>query len=253
MEALAVLPGESVLVRGGVATAQNLASGAFRHFRDCGVYAISLWSVPGLDGDEIARVAREQSEDHLPHRQMQTSTVGRLRTYGYELVPTGPDGHYSLMLPSPPTDVDWDNLMAAFDKLRSCSEEERVMFEFFQLLVDFNDIRQGRVSGLQQFASGPRDLRAGDLVLLHDDGEHNVWGTVVSLQRDLVEVELDWRTWVAVTDAAAGDQVTGMSPQDRGSVDAVPVTSRVVAFADGAKEVLAPEPENVGGPVPVLL
>jgi hypothetical protein len=49
---------------------------------------------------------------------MQTATVGRLRHGGYELIQTGAHGHYSLMLPSPPADADYDAVMAAFDPPR---------------------------------------------------------------------------------------------------------------------------------------
>lgn len=98
-------------------TARLLKASAEKSFRESGGehYSLSVWSSPDLDAEGIAKAAREQGEEYLPHGRMQTSTVGLLRSLGYGLIPTDPPGHYSLMLPTPPTDEDWDNLMEAFD------------------------------------------------------------------------------------------------------------------------------------------
>lgn len=65
----------------------------------------------------------------------------------------------------------------------------------FKLLADFNEIEDGVVKGLLEDATGPRPLRVKDRVLLHDDGEHEVWGVVGNIEKGLVSVTLDWDTW----------------------------------------------------------
>lgn len=65
----------------------------------------------------------------------------------------------------------------------------------FRLLTDFNDIHDSTVTGLLEDAEGPQSLRIHDRVLLHDDGEHEAWGTVREIDNGLVRARLDWRTW----------------------------------------------------------
>jgi hypothetical protein len=65
----------------------------------------------------------------------------------------------------------------------------------FRLLTDFNDIREGTVTGLLEDVEGPHDLRVHDRVLLHDDGEHEAWGTVREVSNGLVRARIDWSTW----------------------------------------------------------
>ena len=60
-----------------------------------------------------------------------------------------------------------------------------------RLLTDFNDIEDGTATGLAD------DLVEGDLVLLHDDGEHEAWGTVTSVISGVATAEIDWDTWGA--------------------------------------------------------
>lgn len=63
----------------------------------------------------------------------------------------------------------------------------------FELLVDFNDIRNGVVAGLVDDASGR--LQPGDAVRLHDDGEHECVGTVQRVDGGLIYAKMDWSTW----------------------------------------------------------
>jgi hypothetical protein len=112
------LPDGACVVRGGVMTRKLLARSAERSAREGGSYAISVWADAGLDANAIARAARDQGEGYLPHRDMQTSSAGALRSLGYELMQTGPTGHYSLTFPARPTDEELDELMAAFDAPR---------------------------------------------------------------------------------------------------------------------------------------
>jgi hypothetical protein len=65
----------------------------------------------------------------------------------------------------------------------------------FRLLTDFNESRNDIVMGLIEDAEGPRALCVGDRVLLHDDGEHEAWGTVRRIHDGLVAAEVDWDTW----------------------------------------------------------
>jgi hypothetical protein len=65
----------------------------------------------------------------------------------------------------------------------------------FTLLVDFNEIRDDRVRGLQRYATGPRALEPEDRVLVHDDGEEEAWGAVEAVEGGLVHVRVDWATF----------------------------------------------------------
>jgi hypothetical protein len=65
----------------------------------------------------------------------------------------------------------------------------------FKLLVDFNEVHNDRVRGLQRSAEGRRALRAGDAVLVHDDGEEEALGLVESVDGNLVRVRVNWATF----------------------------------------------------------
>ena len=88
----------------------DLARGAQSHFDVEGIYALSVYCAAEKTAAEIAdRVP-------LPHSFVRQSTVGRLRDAGYEVVPSpGPPAHADLVLPDPPTDVDWEMLDVLFD------------------------------------------------------------------------------------------------------------------------------------------
>ena len=64
-----------------------------------------------------------------------------------------------------------------------------------RLLVDFNDIQEGIAKGLVEGVTGPHRATIGDRVLMHDDGEHEMWGTVTRVRSGLVEVAVEWSTW----------------------------------------------------------
>lgn len=84
-----------------------------------GVYGITVWSWPGETAEQIAR---RVGTERLPHPDMRLSTVERIcepslsEGLRFELIKTGPDGHYTLVLPSPPTDDDWNALELAFEE-----------------------------------------------------------------------------------------------------------------------------------------
>jgi hypothetical protein len=84
---------------------------------EVGCHAISVWAVADLSAHDIVRLARSHdsdSEKHLPHSQIRTSTVGQLRACGFGFLPDSPDGHYLLTLPTPPSEDDWAALDGAF-------------------------------------------------------------------------------------------------------------------------------------------
>jgi hypothetical protein len=66
-----------------------------------------------------------------------------------------------------------------------------------RLLVDFNDIDDEIVVGLDRDMTGPQSpsLQQGDRVRLHDDGEHEAWGVVVEVDGELISAEMDRSTW----------------------------------------------------------
>jgi len=95
-------------------SADRLAASATATYRASGVHSLSVWAVDDSTAADIVRLARDASPTFLAHGQIRTSTVGVLSAYGYELAASEPDGHYSLLLPDPPTDVDWSQLDSAF-------------------------------------------------------------------------------------------------------------------------------------------
>lgn len=107
------LPDDAVVVRGGLMLPAGLALSVQSHFDTEGVYALSVFSVPGKTADEIV------SGVFLPHSTLRESTVGRLRAAGYDVVSSpGPPGHADLILPNSPTDDDWQALDETFDAPR---------------------------------------------------------------------------------------------------------------------------------------
>ena len=107
------LPDAAVVVRGGLMFPADLETGALTHYDEFGRYALSVYSLPGRTGDEIAVLVP------LPHSKIRESTVGRLRAAGYEVVPSpGPPGHADLRVPNPPSRGDWQALDALFDPPR---------------------------------------------------------------------------------------------------------------------------------------
>ena len=104
------LPDDSVVVRGGLMLPADLALGAQSHFDSERFYALSVYSIPGMTAHEIAAGVP------LRHSKIRASTVGRVRSAGYDIVSSpGPPGHADLVLPTPPTDHDWSTLDRVFD------------------------------------------------------------------------------------------------------------------------------------------
>lgn len=84
-----------------------------------GEYGLTFWSWPGMTADQIAlRVGAVV----LPHPELRKCTAGQIRSMPVsdgrplDLIRTGNrTGHYTLLLPSPPTRDDLDALGRLFD------------------------------------------------------------------------------------------------------------------------------------------
>jgi hypothetical protein len=89
----------------------TLRVNAFTHFDEHGEFAISVFSAPGLDIEQLALLADQ------PHPKIRISTAGRVRAAGYEIVRSEEEalGHADVKLPSEPTDDMLDALRSAFD------------------------------------------------------------------------------------------------------------------------------------------
>lgn len=84
---------------------------AYTEYDDSGHFALSVFSVPGVGIDELARIANR------PNGVIRLTTAGRIRAAGYEVLPDEPPpGHAALQLPNPPTDTDWETSRAIFDE-----------------------------------------------------------------------------------------------------------------------------------------
>lgn len=118
-EELPELLDDHVVVRGGEMRQRDLERSAEVHFERHGVWALSLWSFPGMDARSIAIevgvVADQLAIRLLPNPMLRWTTAGALRAYGYSLAPGGgPRGHVTLTFDRAPTDEDWANLEQAF-------------------------------------------------------------------------------------------------------------------------------------------
>jgi hypothetical protein len=110
-EASDALPDDALVLRGGHMQPDTLETNALTEYDASGRYALSVFSAPGLDREQLARVAAQ------PRGQVRLSTVGRIRTAGYEIVRSEniAPAHADLILPNPPTDADYEAVIAAFD------------------------------------------------------------------------------------------------------------------------------------------
>lgn len=94
---------------------KTLAQSARATYLIEGVYGLSVCSLPDSSADEIVEAV---GQDRLPHSKIREANVGLLRSYGFDVVPTGPPGHATLTLDGPPTELIWDTLEEAFSDAR---------------------------------------------------------------------------------------------------------------------------------------
>lgn len=113
------LPEDAIVIRGGQMRVRDMQASADVYEADLpGQYGLTFWSWPGLTADQIAR---RVGTSRLPHPVFRKCPVSRI----HNLIPSdgrplslektyGP-GHYTLFLPSPPTEEDFQRLSAIFD------------------------------------------------------------------------------------------------------------------------------------------
>jgi hypothetical protein len=115
-----VLPGDAVVIRGGILaeTPEDIrvqAEGEYlrleREDDPEPVYGLSVWSLPAVSAEAVAEAV---GTDDLPHKRMRATTVRDLEACGYEVVPSGPPSHATIVFPGPPTYDDWQNLQQSF-------------------------------------------------------------------------------------------------------------------------------------------
>lgn len=105
------LPDAAVVVRGGAMRRAAMEASAGTTYEQWGFHAISVFAHPSDSASEIRNKHFVLSQ----YEKVRVSSAGRLRSAGFDLLPTGSDGHYSVVLPSPPTDEAWRRLDRAFD------------------------------------------------------------------------------------------------------------------------------------------
>jgi hypothetical protein len=112
------LPDQAIVVRGGVMGSPSLRSNAYGSYEELGLWALSVWSYPDMEPEEVAEEARRVDEMALPQGKLRFSTAGRIRSEGYELIATNQRGHYSLVVPEEPDEAVWEDLRSIFDETR---------------------------------------------------------------------------------------------------------------------------------------
>lgn len=113
------LPEDAIVIRGGEMRIRDMMTSAETYEAEHpGEYGLSFWSWSGLTADQIAcRVGTRL----LPHPVLRKCTAGRIQGMipsdgrPLVLVKTRGPGHYTLFLPSPPTEEDYEDLSARFD------------------------------------------------------------------------------------------------------------------------------------------
>jgi len=107
------LSDDAVVVRGGRLRFGNYQANAAVAAEWEGCWGLSVASAEGLTKTELAFAAQ------LQYDVIRVTTVGRLRTLEYDVVPTeeGRDrDHALILLPGEPSREDWEKLITAFDQ-----------------------------------------------------------------------------------------------------------------------------------------
>jgi hypothetical protein len=101
------------VVRGGQLGFAAYQVGARVQLEWEGRLGVSVVSDNGLTKLELA------FKGQLPHPVVRVTTVGALRSLGYDVVPTRVNrdqGHAVILLPGEPSYEDWSRLISAFDQ-----------------------------------------------------------------------------------------------------------------------------------------
>lgn len=102
-----------VVVRGGLMSSDYVREALRVSYRDIQIYAVSVFLALDQTWEELCGV-----EPYLArYSQVRISTVGRLRTAAFTLLPTLQRPHYDVLLPDP-TDRTLARLEEAFDPPR---------------------------------------------------------------------------------------------------------------------------------------
>lgn len=105
----APLPDDAVVVRFGLSSPETLRKTALAHHDEHGDLAISVFSLPGRSSEELARLGG------LLHSRIRETTVGAIRSPGYDVVrDEPPEGHALITLPRLPTDEDYMRIAETF-------------------------------------------------------------------------------------------------------------------------------------------
>jgi hypothetical protein len=109
------LPDEAVVIRGGISTPQTLHKTALAHRDGHADFAISCRSLPQMSADDLARV----DPPLVRYPRLRETTVGVLRSAGYDVVrDEPPPAHALIMLPPLPADEDYLVISASFSEPR---------------------------------------------------------------------------------------------------------------------------------------
>jgi hypothetical protein len=105
------LPDEAVVIRFGRLGEKDFSRSVAVEEETTGMPGLSVFSAANHSYGELAFTA------DLPHALLRCTTVGKLRQLGYDVVPDrGDEMHHCLVtFPSPPSNIDWEQLNGAFD------------------------------------------------------------------------------------------------------------------------------------------
>ena len=110
-----------------------------------------------------------------------------------------------------------------------------------RLRTDFNDIDSDDTITALVRAATPRPPAVGDVVLLHDDGQHEAWGKVTSIDHGVIAAVLDWDTW-----ADAGAYRDQSQEDERRRVWTIVTNATVMANTVGGTVRVVPRRPAVG-------
>jgi hypothetical protein len=100
-----------VVVRGGEMNSDHVRRSATDAYDEFGLYAVSVFLAQDASVSELCRDLAELQR----YGKVRLSTVGRLRSLGFALIPTFDRPHFDVVLPDL-TDATLDRLELGFDR-----------------------------------------------------------------------------------------------------------------------------------------